>query len=178
MRRLIMAIVCLMTMIIITSCGSDYKPSNMATELTPIFTEYYNWANNDLAVEPFKKEMITFFNNATGKEFASFYNGEVSFDEIIPTPAGHTNSTDSVAVRFKCSDLIFIKNVKGGDDAFGVHFDVISVMHKSEAAKLGGGVKYHLNGNIFGFLEDIDLDTFGIPTINMGYILCENLTIA
>ncbi len=177
MKKFIMAIVCLMTTVVFVSCGSDYKPTNMATDLSPIFVEYSNWADNDLAVDPFKEKMVSFFNSSTNKEFVSFYNGEASFDEIIATPAGHTNSTDSVAVRFKCSDLIFIDNTRGGNDVFGVEFDVIGMMHKSEAAKLDGGVKYHLNGKIFGFLEDIDLDRFAVPTIDMGHVLCKDLVI-
>ena len=176
MKKLFMAFVCLMTMVIFASCGSNsYKTSNLATNIEPIFTQYRNWASNDLVVEPFKNEMISFFKGATGKEFSSFYDGEVRFDEIIPTPEGHNNTTDSVAVRFKCSDLVFIENTKGGMDDLEVKFDIIGKMSKSDASKLDGNLKYHIDGKIFGFIDDVDVSRAILPSIEMGHILCSEI---
>lgn len=171
-----MAFVCLMTMVIFTSCGgSSYKASNLAENIEPIFAQYSNWASNDLVEEPFKNEMIAFFKGATGKEFSSFYDGEVSFDEIIPTPAGHKNTTDSVGVRFKCSELIFLDNSKGGMDDLEVEFDIIGKMSKSDASKLDGNLKYYIDGKVFGFIDDVNVSRAILPSIKMGHILCDKI---
>lgn len=177
MKKFFMAIVCLMTMVVFSSCGSDYKSTNMATELSPIFKEYSNWASNDLVVEQFKEKMISFFDSATDKNFSTFYNGKVRFDEIIQAENRNVNATDSVVVRFKCSDHVSLENTKGGYDIFTVKFDVIGKIHKSEASKLNGDIDYHLDGDIFGFLADVELDKYPIPTVDMGHILCKNLIV-
>ena len=169
-----MVIAYFMAAVVFVSCSGVNKPTNMATKLSTIFEEHRNWGDNDLAFDSFKNKMITFFNDATNKEFISFYDGEVSFDEIVQTENRHINTTDSVVVKFKCLDHVYIENTKGGHDSFTVEFGVVGKMHKSEATNLERDIKYYLNGNIFGYLEDISVDRV-VHTINMGLILCDAL---
>lgn len=173
MKKLVMAFVCLMTMVVsFTSCGTknEEKTTYLEEKVGEITDKYSAWTDNDLATEPFKNEMVSLFNNSKGMDFSEFYGKTIEFDEIIETPKGHVNNSDSVAVRFNLFETCFSKE----NNYVCVSCDVIAKFSKKQAIDFKRGVKYKMQGKILGFIEDVDLWDKSNNRIKMGYILMED----
>ena len=173
MKKVLWLIVCLMTMVIgLSSCGTknEEKTTYLEEKVGEIADKYSAWADNDLATEPFKNEMVSLFSNSKGMDFSEFYGKTIEFDEIIETPKRHVNNSDSVAVRFKLFETCFSKE----NNHVSVSCDVIAKFPKEQAINFKRDVEYKMQGKILGFIEDVDLWDKSDNRIEMGYIMMEN----
>ena len=170
-RSLFFFAACFIAVAVISSCEQSREVSNLEQNLNEIINKYGNWTDNELARESIKTELVSFFNDSKGKSFQSFYNGELDFDEVITTPEGHNNNTDSVAARFNCS-LSFYPSQQ--DNSTWIKFVVVGKLPKDEAIKLNRETKYRVDGNILGYIEDVNIDRL-IGRIEMGMLVMEEL---
>lgn len=172
-RKTLSIVVCsFIAVVTILSCQENRVQSNLEQTLDGIIGKYGKWEDNDLATESFKKELVSLFNDSKGKNFQTFYNGELKFDDIVDTPEGHTNNTDTVVVRFNGSITCLTPN----DNDAWILFKVLGKLTKDEAIKLNRETGYKIDGNILGFIEDVNIDRI-IARIDMGMIMMDEIHI-